>query len=213
MTTENARSGLRKVPQQERSRELVAKIIAATSELLRNIGPDAITTNHIAEVTGIGKGSIYQYFRTKDDIIVAAIQDTARSQTPTLRAALSQIALLPPEQMIDSSIDILVSFSTDNAAMIRYLATHPDVSQEVEANSDMSVLMQTMVTMHVQQYRDRYRGDLAPENIAWLFINSAIATTLVYFETAPSIDLEQFRTGLKYMAHGLLVGAAAASSG
>ena len=213
MTAENPSSGLRKKPQQQRSRELVAKIIAATSELLRTIGPDAITTNHIAEVTGIGKGSIYQYFRTKDDIIVAAIQDTARSQTPTLRTALSQIALMPPEQMIDSSIDILVSFSTDNAAMIRYLATRPDISQEVEANSDMSVLMQTMVTMHVQQYRDRYRSDLAPENIAWLFINSAIATTLVYFETAPSIDLEQFRTGLKYMAHGLLVGAAAASSG
>lgn len=201
------------MPQQQRSRELVARIVAATSEMLRTVGPDAITTNHIAEVTGIGKGSIYQYFRTKDDIIVAAIQDTAQRQTPTLRTALSQIALLPPEQMIDSSIDILVAFSTDNAAMIRYLAMHPEVSQEVEANSDMSVLTQTMVTMHVQQYRDRYRPDLAPENIAWLFINSAIATTLVYFETATAMDLEQFRTGLKYMAHGLLAGLATTSSG
>lgn len=204
MTTENARSGLRKVPQQERSRELVAKIIAATSELLRTEGPDAITTNRIAEVTGIGKGSIYQYFRTKDDIIVAAIQDTTQRQQPTIREALSQIALLPPRQMIDSSIDILVSFSAENASTIHYLAKHPDFSEEVEAKSDMPMLMQTMVTMHVKQYRDQYRSDLEPDNIAWLFINSAIATTLHYFETGRPLDVEQFQRGLKAMAFGLL---------
>lgn len=183
---------------------MVAKIISATSDLLRTHGPEAITTNHIAEVTGISKGSIYQYFRTKEDIITAAIRDIADRQTPAIRSTLAQIALLPPQQMIDSSIDILIAFSTDNTAMIHYFAKHPDFSREVEASSDMPMLMQTMVSMHVQQYRDQYRADLEPENIAWLFINSAIATTLLYFETGQPIDIGQFRAGLKRMAYGLL---------
>ncbi|MEZ0364174.1 TetR/AcrR family transcriptional regulator [Mycobacterium sp. pUA109] len=189
---------------------MVAKIVAATSDLLRAEGPEAVTTNRVAEITGISKGSIYQYFRTKEDIIVAAIRDTAERQTPTVRAMLTEIALEPPREMIDAAIDILIAFSTDNAATIRYLAKYPEFSREVEPDSDMPMLMQTMVTMHVRQYRDQYRPDLEPENIAWLFINSAIATTLLYFESSRRIDLQQFRMGLKHMAYGLLADGATA---
>lgn len=204
MASQHRSSQLRKAPQQHRSRELVAKIVAATGELLRTQGPDAITTNRIADITGISKGSIYQYFRTKDDIIMAAIRDVADRQFPAIRAALAAHALDPPHQMIDFAIDILIGFTTENAATLRYLRKNPEFAREVEASSSMPVLMQTMVTLHVQHYRDRYHADLEPETIAWLFINSAIATTSLYFETGAPVDLEQLRTGLKRTALGLL---------
>ncbi|WP_234809122.1 TetR/AcrR family transcriptional regulator [Mycobacteroides saopaulense] len=207
MTAEHRSSQLRKAPQQRRSRELVAKIVAATGKLLLAEGPDAITTNRIADITGISKGSIYQYFGTKDDIIMAAIRDAAERQLPAIRSALTTHALAPPHQMIDAAIDILIEFTTQNAATIRYLRKNPEFAREVEASSSMPVLMQTMVTLHVRQYRDQYCADLEPETIAWLFINSAIATTTAYFETGAPVDLEQLRTGLKRTASGLLAGA------
>lgn len=205
MASENRSSRLRKAPQQQRSRELVAKIVTATGQLLRTEGPEAITTNRIAAITGIGKGSIYQYFSTKDDIIMAAIRDAADRQLPSVRSALAANALAPPQQMMDSAIDMLIAFTTDNAPTLRYLNENPEFAREVEASSNMPVLMQTMMTLHVQQYRDQYHADLEAETIAWLFINSAITTTLMFFQTDRSpIDLQQLRVGLKRMAYGLL---------
>ena len=205
MASENRSSRLRKAPQQQRSRELVAKIVTATGQLLRTEGPEAITTNRIAAITGIGKGSIYQYFSTKDDIIMAAIRDAADRQLPCVRSALAANALAPPQQMMDSAIDMLIAFTTDNAPTLRYLNENPGFAREVEASSNMPVLMQTMMTLHVQQYRDQYHADLEAETIAWLFINSAITTTLMFFQTDRSpIDLQQLRVGLKRMAYGLL---------
>lgn len=205
MALDNPSSGLRKAPQQHRSRELVAKIVEATGKLLATEGPEAITTNRIADITGISKGSIYQYFRTKDDIIMAAIRDAAERQLPTVRSALAANALAPPRQMIDSAIDMLIAFTTENAAVLRYLSKNPEFAREVEASSNMPVLMQTMMTLHVQQYREEYHADLESETIAWLFINSAITTTLFFFESGTPVDLEQLRRGLKRTASGLLV--------
>lgn len=204
MALDNHRSSLRKAPQQHRSRELVAKIVEATDKLLRAEGHEGITTNRIASITGISKGSIYQYFRTKDDIIMAAVRDATNRQLPQIRTALSAIALSPPRQMMDSAIDMLIAFTTENAPVLRYLAKNPDFAREVEASSNMQVLMQTMVTLHVEQYRDHYVGDLESESIAWLFINTAISTTLLYFESGAPIDREQLRTGLKRTVSGLL---------
>ncbi len=80
-----------------------------------------------------------------------------------------------------------------------------EFAREVEASSNMPVLMQTMMTLHVQQYRKEYHADLESETIAWLFINSAITTTLFFFESGTPVDLEQLRRGLKRTASGLLV--------
>ena len=67
MSVDSRSSGQRKAPKQERSREMVAKIVHATAALLRRVEPDRITTNLIAEKADVSKGSIYQYFANKDD--------------------------------------------------------------------------------------------------------------------------------------------------
>jgi AcrR family transcriptional regulator len=68
------RSGLRKLPTQARSRARVETILMAAGALLGEAGYDAVTTNMIAERAGVPVGSIYQFFETKDDIIVALVE-------------------------------------------------------------------------------------------------------------------------------------------
>lgn len=50
------------------------QIIDAFQELLENKDIQHISVNQIAEKAGIGKGSIYYYFSSKDDILDALIQ-------------------------------------------------------------------------------------------------------------------------------------------
>ncbi|XDD42383.1 TetR family transcriptional regulator [Leptospira sp. WS60.C2] len=59
----------RKVPQQKRSKERYQKIVQTAIELLGEVGYDDLTTDLIAERSGISVGSIYQFFPNKESII------------------------------------------------------------------------------------------------------------------------------------------------
>lgn len=61
---------LRKHPQQVRSRTLTEDIIQAAEQLLGKEPLAKITTNQIAERAGVSVGSLYQYFRNKDQIVL-----------------------------------------------------------------------------------------------------------------------------------------------
>jgi AcrR family transcriptional regulator len=69
-----ARSGLRKIPLQARSRARVAGILRAAGTLLGEVGYDGLSTNLIAERAQVPVGSIYQFFQGKDDIVAALIK-------------------------------------------------------------------------------------------------------------------------------------------
>ncbi|MCG6140434.1 TetR/AcrR family transcriptional regulator [Leptospira bourretii] len=65
----NIKLNPRKIPQQKRSKERYQKIVETTIELLGEVGYDDLTTDLIAERSGIPVGSIYQFFPNKESII------------------------------------------------------------------------------------------------------------------------------------------------
>ncbi|MBW2388375.1 MAG: helix-turn-helix transcriptional regulator [Deltaproteobacteria bacterium] len=75
----------RKLPQQERSRVLVACVREACLRILDEEGARALTTNRIAEVAGVGIGSIYQYFPNKEAVVAEVYEQVARSELSSMR--------------------------------------------------------------------------------------------------------------------------------
>ncbi|EMY70652.1 TetR/AcrR family transcriptional regulator [Leptospira vanthielii] len=65
----NIKLNPRKIPQQKRSIERYQKIVNTAIELLGEVGYDDLTTDLIAERSGISVGSIYQFFPNKESII------------------------------------------------------------------------------------------------------------------------------------------------
>lgn len=61
----------RKQPRQARSRDTVKAILHAAAQVLVKQGYAATTTNHIAARAGVSIGSLYEYFPSKDAILVA----------------------------------------------------------------------------------------------------------------------------------------------
>lgn len=59
---------LRKSPTQARSRATIDAILSAATRVLLEIGYDKASTNKIAEVAGVGVGSLYEYFPGKEAI-------------------------------------------------------------------------------------------------------------------------------------------------
>lgn len=68
-TSESASA--RRAPRQERSRQTVEAVLEAVQRVLRRHGPEAITTNRVAEAAGVSIGSLYQYFPDKQAIFRA----------------------------------------------------------------------------------------------------------------------------------------------
>ena len=58
-------------PQQKRAFETVQAILQAAGQLLVEQGFAKTTTNAIAARAGVSIGSLYQYFRNKDEVYVA----------------------------------------------------------------------------------------------------------------------------------------------
>lgn len=206
MNPENSSSRRRKQPKQERSRDMVAKIVGATASLLRKTAPEQVTTNAIAETAGVSKGSIYQYFANKEEIIDAAVEMIAVEEAPAIENMLRTITLDQPETAMDAAIDMLIDFTLTNRRLIRYLAERPAHVRGFESASGLSATLLAMSTLHVSHYRDHYRDELSPRGLAWLFFNMAVATTTRYIEADDPIPLEELRRGLKFASAGLLVG-------
>ncbi len=206
MSAAKPSSGRRKAPQQVRSRELVAKIVTTTAMLLRKHAPEEITTNLIAEKAGISKGSIYQYFANKEQIINAAIERLAAEQAPAIEDMLRANTLDRPESAMESSIDILIDYTIANRRLIRYLAERPDHIRTVESVSGLNATLLAMTKLHMTHYRSHYRDELSPTALAWLFFNMAVATTMRYIESDDPISLDELRAGLKFASAGLLAG-------
>lgn len=100
---------MRKRPQQERSRQMVATLIDATARSIAERGLDGTTTPHIAELAGVSVGSLYQYFDGKDALIEALVEKMAGDVAQGLkRLPLNEIGNL--REMIGTAIRFGFSF-------------------------------------------------------------------------------------------------------
>ncbi|MGE2719368.1 TetR/AcrR family transcriptional regulator [Mycolicibacterium celeriflavum] len=185
---------------------MVAKIVESTADLLLTTDPTQITTNLIADRAGVSKGSIYQYFSDKEEILGAAIEHLARSQAPALEERLRTVTLAEPAEAMAASIDILIDVTIANRGLLRYLAERPDHVRTFESISGLNATLVAMSTLHMNHYHDQYRNELSPKALAWLFFNMAVATTLRYIESDDPIRLDELRAGLKFASSGLLAG-------
>jgi len=88
------RPAARLIPAQKRSRERYERILACAVELMTEKGSDAFKMSDIVERTGIGFGSLYQYFPDKTAVIATLAErynaigrDCVREELSALKSA------------------------------------------------------------------------------------------------------------------------------
>jgi AcrR family transcriptional regulator len=64
--------------------EARARILSAAIDLFSRRGLDAVTVDEIAAAADVGKGTIYDYFATKEGIVVAFMADLEARMAPTI---------------------------------------------------------------------------------------------------------------------------------
>lgn len=82
---------LRRTPSQARSREKVARVLAAADRLLATEGIEALTTTRVAAAAGVSVGALYQYLPDRD-AIVDALADRHLARLESLMASFAERA-------------------------------------------------------------------------------------------------------------------------
>lgn len=65
------------------------KILAVASQLFDRFGPKKATIDDIARAAGLGKGTIYLYFKSKDEIFLSVVRAELKTLLEQIRVALT----------------------------------------------------------------------------------------------------------------------------
>ena len=82
------RKDQRKQPHQQRSQATVERIVSAAGRVLAGHGYAGCSTNRIAAEADVSKGSVYQYFADKDEILTALAQRIADEMVEEIGSAI-----------------------------------------------------------------------------------------------------------------------------
>jgi AcrR family transcriptional regulator len=84
---------------------MVDAIVQAGLLVLREEGPEQLTTKRIAERAGVAVGSLYQYFADKDDVLEAVFRRQHEEFWDTAALAVPKLAVLPLEKAVALIVD------------------------------------------------------------------------------------------------------------
>ena len=184
MTTRTTKTRRRR-PKQARSRFTWDAILTAATQVFVHDGYEDTTTKRIAEVAGVGAGSLYQYFRNKHDLVAAlAEQELDRFfQLFTERLAAQPDASL--EIVLDGYIRSVLSIYRDEAELHQILIMHAPLALDMEESHRID----RRATQLVETFLQRRHDDLCTHDktlVAFMAVTTVRYTTLAWARERPS---------------------------
>ncbi|OWY27706.1 TetR family transcriptional regulator [Herbaspirillum robiniae] len=191
---------------QDRAQRTIETIFDATAQIVDEQGEAQLTTNRIAERAGFSIGTLYQYFPTKEAILLALIHRGRRRVMDEMQAALArQVAAgVPPQQIVRERIRMLIeafgSGGVFKRSMIRLawrMDHHENIMQAMREGAE-----------HIAVALAQMEGPgLRPPNAATLFVLTRAvmgAIRSASLEESPLLGTRQFEDELVGLAWGML---------
>ncbi len=109
----------RRVPQQSRSRDRVARLLDTASRLVVTEGVDAVGTRAIAHAAGVPVASLYQYFADKDEILLALVERDIEEMDARVATGLAvPEAGSTLEGLVSATVEAFVSVYRERPAFV-----------------------------------------------------------------------------------------------
>jgi AcrR family transcriptional regulator len=193
--------GLRRVPQQDRSRAMVTRILDAGERALIAHGYDGASTNRIAVAAGISPGSLYQYFPNKDAIVAAVIDRYSDALAARIAAQVSASIGEPAPQYVRNSIAALLDALDVHPQFLRAVIEHTPRSGKITAfEQRIGELTVAYLTLN----RTRIRPGVTVGTASWMLVRVVEHLTIRYVLDRPAIGRDEFldeitRLALSYL--------------
>jgi len=109
----------RRQPVQARSRETVARILAATDELIAAGGVEAATTRAIADRAGVSAPSLYRFYADRDEIFDSLLRTELATLEAHVEEAERRWVVKSTRDFVTRELDLHVSYYEEHPSMAR----------------------------------------------------------------------------------------------
>jgi AcrR family transcriptional regulator len=152
---------VRRIPRQERSRILVDAILTAGARVLAEDGYSRARTAKIARVAGVSEGSLYQYFPTKDALVIAVMRRHVDRMMAAFEDGLVELAFLPLREAVRGIVRRTLRAHAIDPALHRVLF------QEVRGRGRLPFPadFDERLTMVIRGYLDFHRDEVRPADL------------------------------------------------
>ena len=180
-------------PTQQRAKVTVDTIIQAGFIAVAKSGMRDATTRQIAEISGIGVGSLYEYFKNKEAIYEAMNQRFVDDIVLMLRRLTPELVRLNLQDLVELLLrnfgDLL---QKDNAVYLKYVR-YSRYSPQIE-----SALME--MAMHYVMNNPKYLRLSNMPTITYICINGGIYSIVRHLSSPPpNVSYEDMVHGLARM--------------
>ncbi len=118
------RTSPRKAPRQERAKATVDAILRAAAHILRTRGYDELSTNEVARKAGVGIGSLYQYFPSKESLVLALADEHSAEVRALLMKTVEQMHGAPVRKVVETFIAGMMRVHEVDPQLHRALTEH-----------------------------------------------------------------------------------------
>jgi AcrR family transcriptional regulator len=108
------------------------KILGAASELFAANPFHKVILSDVAQAAGVGKGTLYTYFKNKDDLYLSVLYSGFADLVERMRDRLNQTRISPTENL-ETVIREMVRFAFQNPHIFELMRTIPRRSVRMEA--------------------------------------------------------------------------------
>lgn len=166
---------------QRRSAEIRERLFSAALSLFAKKGFAETTVEDITEAADVGKGTFFNYFPSKDHMLIAF----GEMQLAKLEAAIAEVRRTnePIPQFLRSLGTRMTQEPMRNPEIMRaLLQAYLSTTRVREAMLDLQKRVQALHTEMIRlgQERGEIRNDIPPEEIAYAFRQTIFGTVLVW---------------------------------
>ncbi|WP_216856628.1 TetR/AcrR family transcriptional regulator [Acidisphaera sp. S103] len=132
-------------------------MIEATARILVREGFDKASTNRIAEVAGVSVGSLYQYFPSKEALVVAVAERHQQEIMQTVRGELAEVLAEPVEKAVRKLIAVAVKAHRVDPKLHRVLAEQIPRVGKLEKLETLNPENFILFSRYLESHRDELR--------------------------------------------------------
>jgi AcrR family transcriptional regulator len=183
-----------------------ARIVQCAVELFAQRGIEAVTVEEIAAAADLGKGTIYNYFRTKEDIVVAFMADFEEQVQARVREL--ELSERPVQEILLEFVRIQASMKARHHAFVRVFFAQMFLNTETFLPYMARIHAMTMPPLQnvlsALQKRGELRKDVDVVEIAGAFTNLHFGLAALWTIEGPPFRhaTEAARSSIKLFCEG-----------
>ena len=148
------RTSPRKSPRQDRSKATVDAIVLAMTRVLVKHGWDAASTNRVAIEAGVSVGSLYQYFPSKEALVLAVMERHALAMTEKLQERMMQLASAPLEEAATELVHLFIENHQTNPKLHRVLIEQVPKVGALAKLEELNRLYERLLMTYMEIHRE-----------------------------------------------------------